>query len=98
MDPKYAATRDTLDLDWKPVKKSRNLEHTFRFDGNQRAVGAIAKLDDGRWVWGLIIPANRAMGTPNKQAGHGVEPSKVQAIGAIEALVRQMRKERGERV
>ena len=96
MDPQSTGPkRETSDYDWQPAKKARGtFEHIFWITKHQRAIGAVGQIGPDRWGWGLLVPKNKTAGTPNQQAGHGVERSKVDAILAVEARVKEVRDER----
>ena len=97
MDPQLAGPqRDTQDYEWKPAKKAPGtLEHVFWITKHQRAIAAVGELGDGRWGWGLLVPANKVAGTPNRSAGHGAVATKQEAMAACEGLVREIRAQKG---
>lgn len=91
MDPQQRIPRDTNTYDWKPAKKARGtLEYIF-WIGKQRIIAAVGPLGDGRWGWGVLVPANKSRMTPERRAGHGVSPDKESAQFACEERVREMR-------
>jgi hypothetical protein len=94
MDPKQQG--ETSIRDWAPAKKAPGtLEHVFWIEQHQRAIGAIGALGDGRWGWGVLIPANKAKMTRMIRAGHGVVSDRQEAIDAVEHTIRRLREERG---
>lgn len=77
--------------EWKPAKKAPGTLECVFWIGKQRVLGAIGHLGDGRWGWGVLVPANKSRMTRERRAGHGVRPSKDEAREAVEALIAEMR-------
>lgn len=84
--------RDTQNHDWHAAKKSPGtLEYIF-WIGKQRVIGSVGQFGSDRWGWGVLVPANKSRNTPEKRHGHGVQPTKEEAMAAVEECVREMRK------